>query len=73
MKFNTLLKRKNRQPDTHNLAGGRAFSEGDKLDFLYRHARVTDRHDTEAGVEVVAEAPESVRLRLRGNAEPAAV
>lgn len=35
------------------------------LSFLYDHALVTARKDTEAGVDVSAEAPESVRFRLR--------
>ena len=39
-------------------------SDGDRLNFLYDHARVLERRDVEEGVEVFAEAPESVRMRL---------
>jgi 60 kDa SS-A/Ro ribonucleoprotein len=34
MKFNTLLKRKVRKPDTRNLAGGEAFTMSSKLEFV---------------------------------------
>jgi GTP-binding protein HflX len=44
-----------------------AFDEGDRLAFLYEHARVIERTDTESGVDLVAEAPESVSLRLSRN------
>lgn len=41
--------------------------EGEKLSFLYDHARVVERSDSESGVDVLAEAPESVRRRLSEN------
>ncbi len=41
-------------------------SDGERLNFLYDHARVLERRDVEQGVEVLAEAPESVRMRLAG-------
>ncbi len=41
-----------------------SHEEGDKISFLYDHARVLERYDTSAGVEIVAEAPASVRRRL---------
>jgi GTP-binding protein HflX len=44
-----------------------AFDEGDRVAFLYEHARVIERTDTESGVDVVAEAPESVSVRLARN------
>ena len=37
---------------------------GDLLSFLYEHARVLERDDTDQAVEIVAEAAESVRRRL---------
>jgi GTP-binding protein HflX len=37
---------------------------GDKLSFLYEHARVIEREDCEEGVRLTAEAAESVRKRL---------
>lgn len=41
------------------------FKDGDALNFLYRHARVLERNDCADGVEVTAEAAESVRRRLQ--------
>jgi GTP-binding protein HflX len=38
--------------------------QGEKLSFLYDHARVVERCDSDAGVTVVAEASQSVRRRL---------
>ncbi len=46
-------------------------ADGERLSFLYDHARVVERRDDEDGVEVVAEAPESVRMRLTEFAAPA--
>lgn len=40
------------------------FEDGGKLAFLYAHAKVLERRDDEAGVEVLAEAPESVERAL---------
>ena len=40
------------------------FEAGDVLSFLYRHARVIERNDCEDGVEILADAAESVRRRL---------
>lgn len=37
---------------------------GDKLSFLYDHARITEREDCEEGVRLTAQAAESVRRRL---------
>ena len=48
-----------------------AFDEGDRLAFLYEHARVIERSDTESGVDLVAEVPESVSLRLARNLQGA--
>jgi GTP-binding protein HflX len=48
-----------------------AFDEGDRLAFLYEHARVIERTDTEAGVDLVAEVPESVSARLARNLQKA--
>jgi GTPase len=45
-----------------------SHEEGEKLSFLYEFARVLERADLESGVDVVAEAPESVVRRLKGNA-----
>ncbi len=45
-----------------------AFGEGEKISFLYDHARILDRTDTPRGVEITAAAPHSVRLRLSKNA-----
>ena len=45
-----------------------AFGEGEKISFLYDHARILDRIDTPQGVEITAVAPHSVRLRLSRNA-----
>ena len=45
-----------------------AFREGEKISFLYDHARILDRTDTPRGVEITAVAPHSVRLRLSRNA-----
>ena len=45
-----------------------AFGEGEKISFLYDHARILDRTDTPRGVEITAVAPHSVRLRLSRNA-----
>lgn len=46
------------------------YEAGDRLSFLYQNARVVERKDCEAGVEVVADAAESVRRRLE-DFEPA--
>jgi GTP-binding protein HflX len=46
-----------------------SHNEGEKLSFLYEYARVLERADLESGVDVVAEAPESVVRRLKDNAE----
>ena len=43
-------------------------TEGHRISFLYEHARVTERADTDKGVDIVAETPLSVRDRLAGNA-----
>jgi GTP-binding protein HflX len=48
-----------------------AFDEGDRLAFLYEHARVLERTDTESGVDLLAEVPESVSLRLARNLQRA--
>jgi GTP-binding protein HflX len=45
-----------------------SHSEGEKLSFLYEYARVLERADLESGVDVVAEAAESVVRRLKENA-----
>jgi hypothetical protein len=45
------------------------FDEGDRLAFLYEHAKVLERSDTESGVDLVAEVPESVSLRLARNVQ----
>ncbi len=44
-----------------------AFDEGDRLAFLYDHARVLERTDTDQGVDLRAEVPESVTQRLARN------
>jgi len=41
-----------------------SFEEGERIAFLYEHARVIERTDTESGVDIVAEVPESVRVRF---------
>lgn len=41
------------------------YDEGDRLSFLYDHARIVERNDVEAGVEIIADASESVRRRLK--------
>jgi GTPase len=43
------------------------FNEGDRLAFLYDHARILKRTDTESGVDLVAEVPESISQRLARN------
>ncbi|MEX2302967.1 MAG: GTPase HflX [Bryobacterales bacterium] len=43
------------------------FDEGDRLAFLYEHAKVIERTDTETGVDLTAQVPESVTLRLARN------
>jgi GTP-binding protein HflX len=48
-----------------------AYDEGDRLAFLYDHARVIERTDTAAGVDLVAEVPESVSVRLARNLQKA--
>ena len=45
-----------------------SHGDGDKISFLYEHARVMERTDHPEGVEILAEAPRSVRLRLSGEA-----
>ena len=45
-----------------------SHGDGDKISFLYEHARVMERTDNPEGVEILAEAPRSVRLRLSGQA-----
>ncbi len=40
------------------------YEAGDRLSFLYQNAHVVKREDTEAGVEIVAEASASIRRRL---------
>ena len=45
-----------------------SHEDGDKISFLYEHARVMERTDNPEGVEILAEAPRSVRLRLSGQA-----
>jgi GTP-binding protein HflX len=45
-----------------------SHNEGEKLSFLYEYARVLERADLESGVDVVAEASESVVRRLKDNA-----
>lgn len=44
-----------------------SHGEGDKLSFLYEYACVLERIDSESGVDVVAEVPESVARRLKNN------
>ena len=44
-----------------------SHQEGEKLSFLYEFARVVERSDSETGVDVLAEAPESVKKRFREN------
>ena len=38
--------------------------QGERLNFLYTHARILERKDEPTGVLVTAEAPESVRVLL---------
>lgn len=45
-----------------------SHEDGDKISFLYEHARVMERTDNSDGVEILAEVPRSVRLRLSGEA-----
>ena len=45
-----------------------SHQDGEKLSFLYDHARVVERSDKADGVEITALAPESVRRRLATNA-----
>ena len=45
-----------------------SHEDGDKISFLYEHARVMERTDNPQGVEILAETPRSVRLRLSGEA-----
>ena len=45
-----------------------SHQDGEKLSFLYDHARVLERSDTPDGVEITALAAESVRRRLATNA-----
>ena len=45
-----------------------SHEDGDKISFLYEHARVMERTDNPEGVEILAEAPRSVRIRLSGQA-----
>ncbi len=44
-----------------------SHQEGEKLSFLYEFARVVERSDSETGVDVLVEAPESVKKRFREN------
>jgi GTP-binding protein HflX len=44
-----------------------SYQEGEKVSFLYEFARVIARSDSETGVDVLAEAPESVKKRFRDN------
>ena len=45
-----------------------SHGEGEKVSFLYEHARVMERTDDPQGVGILAEAPRSVRLKLAGDA-----
>ena len=45
-----------------------SHEDGDKISFLYEHARVIERTDNPEGVEILAEVPRSVRVRLAGEA-----
>ena len=45
-----------------------SHQDGEKLSFLYDHARVLERSDTPDGVEITALAAQSVRRRLATNA-----
>ena len=45
-----------------------SHGEGEKVSFLYEHARVMERIDDSQGVGILAEAPRSVRLKLAGDA-----
>ena len=45
-----------------------SHEDGDKISFLYEHARVIERTDNPEGVEIRAEVPRSVRLRLSDEA-----
>ena len=44
-----------------------SHDEGDRLSYLYQHGRVLERSDTGDGVEVLAEAAQSIRDRLEEN------
>jgi GTP-binding protein HflX len=44
-----------------------SHQEGEKLSFLYGFAKVVERSDSETGVDVLAEAPASVKKRFREN------
>jgi GTP-binding protein HflX len=46
------------------------LGEADKLSWLHDHARVLDTRYTAEGIDVSAQAPESVRKRLHGNLVP---
>ena len=50
-----------------------SHGDGDKISFLYEHARVMERTDNPRGVEILAEVPRSVRLRLSGEAFSGAI
>ena len=45
-------------------------NQGDKLSFLYQHARVLERKDVASGVEIVAEVSEGLRSRLGAFSKP---
>ena len=45
-----------------------SHGEGEKVSFLYGHARVMERTDDPQGVGILAEAPRSVRLKLAADA-----
>ena len=45
-----------------------SHEDGDKISFLYEHARVIERTDNPDSVEILAEVPRSVRVRLAGEA-----
>ncbi len=49
-----------------------AFDAGDKLAFLYEHAKVLERSDDESGVEVLADVAESVERSLADHRRSAA-
>lgn len=44
-----------------------SHGQGDRLSYLYEHGRVLERRDTGNGVEVLAEAAQSIRDRLEEN------